>query len=128
MDQAESKVEIDAVKNSGDPGNSNSEESALDNDGKDIRDELQPTTEIETEDTTKHDTQEKLVGDFNIEATITEDDVQRAGGFGATDDIRSFLPVALDSTDFEASLRSARDYEEPQGEVSRPGLGWSENK
>lgn len=128
MDQAESKVEIDAVKNSSDPGNSNSEERALDNDGKDIGDELQPTSEIETEDTTKHDTQEKLVGDFNIEATITEDDVQRAGGFGATDDIRSFLPVALDSTDFEASLRSARDYEEPQGEVSRPGLGWSENK
>lgn len=128
MDQAESKVEIDAVKNSSDPGNSNSEERALDNDGKDIGDELQPTSQIETEDTTKHDTQEKLVGDFNIEATITEDDVQRAGGFGATDDIRSFLPVALDSTDFEASLRSARDYEEPQGEVSRPGLGWSENK
>lgn len=128
MDQAESKVEIDAVKNSSDPGNSNSEERALDNDGKDIGDELQPTSEIETEYTTKHDTQEKLVGDFNIEATITEDDVQRAGGFGATDDIRSFLPVALDSTDFEASLRSARDYEEPQGEVSRPGLGWSENK
>lgn len=128
MDQAKSKVEIDAVKNSSDPGNSNSEERALDNDGKDIGDELQPTSEIETEDTTKHDTQEKLVGDFNIEATITEDDVQRAGGFGATDDIRSFLPVALDSTDFEASLRSARDYEEPQGEVSRPGLGWSENK
>lgn len=128
MDQTESKVEIDAVKNSSDPGNSNSEERALDNDGKDIGDELQPTSEIETEDTTKHDTQEKLVGDFNIEATITEDDVQRAGGFGATDDIRSFLPVALDSTDFEASLRSARDYEEPQGEVSRPGLGWSENK
>jgi len=128
MDQAESKVEIDAVKNSSDPGSSNSEERALDNDGKDIGDELQPTSEIETEDTTKHDTQEKLVGDFNIEATITEDDVQRAGGFGATDDIRSFLPVALDSTDFEASLRSARDYEEPQGEVSRPGLGWSENK
>lgn len=128
MDQAKSKVEIDAVKNSSDPGNSNSEERALNNDGKDIGDELQPTSEIETEDTTKHDTQEKLVGDFNIEATITEDDVQRAGGFGATDDIRSFLPVALDSTDFEASLRSARDYEEPQGEVSRPGLGWSENK
>jgi len=128
MDQAESKVEIDAVKNSSDPGSSNSEERALDNDGKDIGDELQPTSEIETEDTTKHDTQEKLVGDFNLEATITEDDVQRAGGFGATDDIRSFLPVALDSTDFEASLRSARDYEEPQGEVSRPGLGWSENK
>lgn len=128
MDQAKSKVEIDAVKNSSDPGNSNSEERALNNDGKDIGDELQPTSEIETEYTTKHDTQEKLVGDFNIEATITEDDVQRAGGFGATDDIRSFLPVALDSTDFEASLRSARDYEEPQGEVSRPGLGWSENK
>lgn len=128
MDQAEIKAEVDAVKNSSDPENSNAEGKASDSEGEDIVDELQPTSRIETEDVTKHGIQEKVVGDFNIEATITEDDVQRAGGFGATDDIGSFLPVALDSTDFEASLRSARDYEEPQGEVSRPGLGWSENK
>lgn len=64
-------------------------------------------------------------GDVNMEVPITPDDVIRAGGFGARDDIGSFLPVASDSTDFEASIRDARDYEEPQGEVSRPGLGWT---
>ncbi|KAE9591182.1 hypothetical protein Lal_00032158 [Lupinus albus] len=64
-------------------------------------------------------------GDVNMEASITTDDVIRAGGFGARDDISSVLPVASDSTDFEASIRDARDYEEPQGEVSRPGLGWT---
>ncbi|KAL1351231.1 hypothetical protein HN51_015165 [Arachis hypogaea] len=66
-------------------------------------------------------------GEVNMEAFITTDDVIRAGGFGARDDISSFLPVAIDSTDFEASIRDARDYEEPepQGEVSRPGLGWT---
>ncbi|KAG4915891.1 hypothetical protein JHK87_053448 [Glycine soja] len=64
-------------------------------------------------------------GDVNMEASITPDDVIRAGGFGARDDISSFLPVASDSTDFEASIRDARDYEEPQGQVSRPGLGWT---
>ncbi|RDX72128.1 hypothetical protein CR513_48433, partial [Mucuna pruriens] len=64
-------------------------------------------------------------GDVNMEASITTDDVIRAGGFGARDDISSFLPVASDSTDFEASIRDARDYEEPQGQVSRPGLGWT---
>ncbi|XP_062117860.1 uncharacterized protein LOC133831529 isoform X2 [Humulus lupulus] len=60
------------------------------------------------------------------EASILEDDVIRAGGFGARDDISSFLPVASDSTDFEAMIRDAREYEEPQGEVCRPGLGWKE--
>ncbi|KAF7819060.1 uncharacterized protein G2W53_024515 [Senna tora] len=64
-------------------------------------------------------------GEVNMEASITADDVIRAGGFGARDDISSFLPVASDSTDFEASIRDARDYEAPQGEVSRPGLGWT---
>ncbi|CAK9183831.1 unnamed protein product [Ilex paraguariensis] len=63
-------------------------------------------------------------GDVNMEASIRADDVLRAGGFGARDDISSFLPVASDSTDFEASLRDARDYEEPQEEICRPGLGW----
>lgn len=64
-------------------------------------------------------------GEFNMEASITADDVMRAGGFGARDGIGSFLPVASDSTDFEASILDAREYEEPQGEVSRPGLGWT---
>ena len=43
----------------------------------------------------------------NLEASISPDDVIWAGGFGATDDINGFLPVASDSTDFEASLRDA---------------------
>ncbi|KAL2480687.1 Uncharacterized protein Adt_33653 [Abeliophyllum distichum] len=63
-------------------------------------------------------------GDVNMEASITADEVMRAGGFGARDDISSFLPVASDSTDFEASLRDARDYEDLQEEIGRPGLGW----
>lgn len=66
-------------------------------------------------------------GEINMEAAIKADDVLRAGGYGARDDIGSFLPVAIDSTDFEASLRDARDFEEPQGETSRPGLGWQES-
>ncbi|XAR68473.1 hypothetical protein NMG60_11003597, partial [Bertholletia excelsa] len=63
-------------------------------------------------------------GEVNMEASISSDDVIRAGGFGARDDIGSFLPVASDSTDFEASLRDARDYEDPPEEICRPGLGW----
>ncbi|KAG1338379.1 hypothetical protein COCNU_04G006850 [Cocos nucifera] len=70
---------------------------------------------------------ENSTGDVNMEAAITTDDVIRAGGFGARDDMSSFLPVAIDSTDFEASLRDARDFEEPQEEISRPGLGWTES-
>ncbi|MBA0819162.1 hypothetical protein Gohar_022052 [Gossypium harknessii] len=65
-------------------------------------------------------------GEANMEVSLTTDDVIRAGGFGARDDIGSFLPVASDSTDFEASIRDARDYEEPQGDIHRPGLGWRE--
>ncbi|KAG9454775.1 hypothetical protein H6P81_007679 [Aristolochia fimbriata] len=63
-------------------------------------------------------------GEVNMEASVMADDVVKAGGFGATDGIGSFLPVAMDSTDFEASLRNARDFEEPQSEISRPGLGF----
>ncbi|KAI3471342.1 hypothetical protein Pfo_030707 [Paulownia fortunei] len=61
----------------------------------------------------------------NMEASVTSDEVTRAGGFGATDDISSFLPVASDFTDFEAYLRDARDYEDLDEEISRPGLGWT---
>ncbi|KAF8043922.1 hypothetical protein BT93_A2029 [Corymbia citriodora subsp. variegata] len=67
-----------------------------------------------------------ISSEVNMEALIIPDDVIRAGGFGARDDISSFLPVASDSTDFEAALRDARDYEELQEEVGRPGLGWTE--
>ncbi|KAI5682799.1 hypothetical protein M9H77_04027 [Catharanthus roseus] len=69
---------------------------------------------------------EAASGDINMEASISADDVMRAGGFGARDDINNFLPVASDSTDFEASLLDAREYEEPQEEIRRPGLGWTE--
>ncbi|KAL3534419.1 hypothetical protein ACH5RR_002880 [Cinchona calisaya] len=67
-------------------------------------------------------------GEVNMEASISADDVMRAGGFGARDDISSFLPVASDFTDFEESLLDARVYEEPQNEISRPGLGWIESQ
>ncbi|VAH20631.1 unnamed protein product [Triticum turgidum subsp. durum] len=62
--------------------------------------------------------------DMNMEAAISADDVMRAGGFGAKDDIGSLLPTAMDSTDFEASLRDARDYEGEKEKPSRPGLGY----
>ncbi|XP_010036310.2 uncharacterized protein LOC104425331 [Eucalyptus grandis] len=65
-------------------------------------------------------------GDVNMEASISPDDVACAGGLGARDDISSFLPVASDSTEFEGALLEAQDYEGPQGDVSRPGLGWTE--
>lgn len=61
----------------------------------------------------------------NMEASVTSDEVIRAGGFGATDDISSFLPVASDFTDFEANLRDARDYEDLEEKINRPGLGWT---
>lgn len=64
-------------------------------------------------------------GEFNMEAAISADDVLRAGGFGARDGISSVLPVASDSTDFEASLLDARGYEDPQTEIQRPGLGYT---
>lgn len=67
-----------------------------------------------------------ISGELNMEASVSADDFMRAGGFGARDDISSFLPVASDSTDFEASLRDAREYEDPQEKICRPGLGWSE--
>ncbi|XP_051149495.1 uncharacterized protein LOC127264132 [Andrographis paniculata] len=56
---------------------------------------------------------------------VDSDDVTRAGGYGATDNISNFLPVASDFTDFEASLRDARDYEDLKEEIARPGLGWT---
>ncbi|KAF9600709.1 hypothetical protein IFM89_011380 [Coptis chinensis] len=65
---------------------------------------------------------------LTMEAAITSDDVVRAGGFGARDDLGSLLPVAIESTDFEASLRDARDYEEPQGERNSPGNLESEKR
>ena len=65
-------------------------------------------------------------GEVNMEVSISSDGVIWAGGFGAIDDINSFLPVAGNSTDFEASLLDAREYEDPQEEIHRPGLGWTE--
>ncbi|XP_048137778.1 uncharacterized protein LOC115737637 [Rhodamnia argentea] len=65
-------------------------------------------------------------GDVNMDASISPDDVARAGGLGARDDISSLLPVASDSTDFEEALLEAQNYEGPQRDVSRPGLGWTE--
>jgi hypothetical protein len=70
--------------------------------------------------------EEDRPGEVKMEASITPDDVIRAGGFGARDDINSFLPVASDSTGFEATILDDRNYEEPQGEIQRPGLDWTE--
>ncbi|XP_061954152.1 uncharacterized protein LOC133676496 [Populus nigra] len=70
--------------------------------------------------------EEDRPGEVKMEASITPDDVIRAGGFGARDDISSFLPVASDSTGFEATILDAKNYEEPQGEIQSPGLGWTE--
>ncbi|XP_011075361.1 uncharacterized protein LOC105159855 [Sesamum indicum] len=61
----------------------------------------------------------------NMETSVTSDEMIRAGGFGATDNISSFLPVASDFTDFEAYLRDAREYEGLDEEINRPGLGWN---
>ncbi|XP_073317426.1 uncharacterized protein [Primulina huaijiensis] len=60
-----------------------------------------------------------------METSPTADEVLRAGGFGATDDISSFLPVASDFTDFEAHIRDVEDYEDLEKETVRPGLGWT---
>lgn len=69
---------------------------------------------------------EKSHGDVNMEADISMDDVIRAGGLGARDDLNSVLPVAADTTDFEASIRDAWDYEGQRESINRPGLGWTE--
>ncbi|OIT32225.1 PREDICTED: uncharacterized protein LOC109207623 [Nicotiana attenuata] len=65
-------------------------------------------------------------GEVNMEADITMDDVIRAGGLGARDDLNSVLPIATDTTDFEASIRDAWDYEGLRESIKRPGLGWTE--
>uniref|UniRef100_A0A0D9WI63 Uncharacterized protein n=1 Tax=Leersia perrieri TaxID=77586 RepID=A0A0D9WI63_9ORYZ len=67
-------------------------------------------------------------GDVNMEAAISAEDVLRAGGFGAKDDIGSLLPTAVDSTDFEASLRDAREFEGESEKPSHPGLGYKPNE
>lgn len=80
----------------------------------------------EPEDKFSEDAKEHIAPEAaNMEASATSDEVMRAGGFGATDDISSFLPVASDFTDFEANLRDARDYEDFEEKINRPGLGWT---
>ncbi|KAJ7298981.1 hypothetical protein O6H91_Y339200 [Diphasiastrum complanatum] len=62
--------------------------------------------------------------DFEMEVPITEEDMIRAGGLGARDNLSSLLPSAMDATDLEASLRDAWSYENAEGnKISRPGLG-----
>ncbi|CAM6095332.1 unnamed protein product [Calypogeia fissa] len=66
--------------------------------------------------------------DFNMEAPIMAEDVIRAGGLGARDDLDRFLPTAVDATDYEESLMEAMEYEDVQpageGEIPRPGVGF----
>uniref|UniRef100_A0A452ZF75 Uncharacterized protein n=1 Tax=Aegilops tauschii subsp. strangulata TaxID=200361 RepID=A0A452ZF75_AEGTS len=83
---------------------------------------LKHTADSHTENPTSVNGQSSV--DMNMEAAISADDVMRAGGFGAKDDIGSLLPTAMDSTDFEASLRDARDFEGEQEQPARPGLGY----
>ncbi|KAJ1686792.1 hypothetical protein LUZ63_018182 [Rhynchospora breviuscula] len=67
-------------------------------------------------------------GDIEMEAEITPEDVEKAGGFGVRDDIGSLLPATIDATDLEESLLDARRFEEEggrEGEVTRPGIGWT---
>lgn len=75
----------------------------------------------------KNSENNRATGDVEMEAEITAEDVEKAGGFGARDDIGSLLPAMIDATDLEESLRDARGFEEEEGgngEVSRPGIGW----
>ncbi|KAJ4767239.1 Mediator of RNA polymerase II transcription subunit 23 [Rhynchospora pubera] len=68
------------------------------------------------------------IGDIEMEAEITPEDVEKAGGFGARDDISSLLPATIDATDLEESLLDARGFEEEgsrEGEAFRPGIGWT---
>ncbi|CAA6662142.1 unnamed protein product [Spirodela intermedia] len=93
-----------------------------------IKDECPPNSnspDSQTDPSTR-DILEVVFSSESSSTTGAPDDVERAGGFGARDDIGSFLPVAMDSTDFEASLRDAREFEGPQHDVSHPGLGWTE--
>ncbi|KAL3679486.1 hypothetical protein R1sor_022442 [Riccia sorocarpa] len=68
--------------------------------------------------------------DYVLEAPILADDVIRAGGLGARDELGSVLPAAMDATDFEASLRDAQQYEEDYksdsdtNKIPRPGVGF----
>lgn len=76
------------------------------------QEQLKPRRDIAQLEIVHHGVSKDMVSDvntgmsvsaeMNMEAPITSDDVMRAGGFGARDDIGCFLPVASDSTDFEA--------------------------
>lgn len=90
---------------------------------RDVRSYEEPEDKF-AEDVKKHAASESQEA-VNMEASVNSDEVLRAGGFGATDDISSFLPVASDFTDFEANLRDARDYEDSEEKINRPGLGWT---
>jgi hypothetical protein len=87
--------------------------------------------ESDEKSNSKEDNFEKnrTTGDVDMEAEFTSEEVEKAGGFGARDEIGSFLPAMIDATDFEESLRDARGFEEEEGEdggeVSRPGIGWT---
>jgi hypothetical protein len=67
-------------------------------------------------------------GDVNMEAPILSEDVIKAGGLGARDELGSPLPSAVDNTDYEESLMGAMEYEDvkaPQeGGIARPGVGF----
>lgn len=68
--------------------------------------------------------------DVNMEAPISTEDLVRAGGLGALDDVAGAMPTTVDATDYEESLMDARGYEDKVGDAEsdihvRPGLGAS---
>lgn len=70
--------------------------------------------------------QEARTGAYFEEAPIRTDDLIRAGGLGARDDIGQPLPSAMDATDTEEELRALEDPKDTEAGVTsspHPGLG-----
>ena len=53
----------------------------------------------------------------DMSAPITADDLARAGGLGAKDDMGHALPVAVDATDFEEELMGLEGASDAKGKV-----------
>lgn len=61
----------------------------------------------------------------SVKASITSDDMIRAGGCRTRDNIGCFLLVTLPN-DTEASLPNVQDYDDTREKTGKPGLGWTE--
>lgn len=60
--------------------------------------------------------------EWDMSAPISAEDIVKAGGLGARDDIGSAVPVAADNTDMEETL-----MEFGAKETSHEGLGYTSN-